>query len=84
MTRYVFDEVRAALQKEWGYVIERGEPRRANGKHDGRWDVTHATTGYIVSGNMPGFGHRHRWFRSLSDVVRVCKLTEVLAKGACS
>jgi hypothetical protein len=80
VTRYAFDEVRSALHEHWGLALYRGGHDRADGKHDGRWDVTHSRTGYIVGGNMPGRGHSYRRFRSLSDVVRVCDLIKVIAK----
>lgn len=80
MSRYSFDEVRAALDKEWGFSIQRGD-KEGDGKHDGRWDVTHSKTGYIVSGNMPGLGYRHRYFRSLSAIVRACELAKIIEQG---
>jgi len=81
MTRYTFDEVRAALREHWGLALYRGESTRAADKHDGRWDVVHSKTGFIVGGNMPGRGHSYRRFRSLKDVVRVSDLTKVIEKG---
>jgi len=81
MSRYTFDEVRAALDKEWGFTLQRGEMTRSDGKHDGRWCVTHSRTGYIVSGQFPGNGFRHKHFRSLAAVVRGCKLTASLAEA---
>ena len=81
MTRYSFDEVRAALDKEWGFKLQRGEASRADGKHDGRWDTTHSRTGFIISGNFPGHGYRHKHYRSLAAIVRGCKLDKSIAEA---
>jgi hypothetical protein len=81
MTRYAFDEVCKALHDEWGLSLHRGSRDPSDGDHDGRWAIEYSRTGYLVSGNMPGIGHSHRRFRSLSDVVRVCKLDKVLARS---
>jgi len=80
VTRYSFDEVRAALDKEWGYSIARGDAK-GDGKHDGRWDTCYSKTGYIVHGNFPGHGYRHKRFRSLAAVVRGCELAGSLAEA---
>jgi len=67
-TRYTFDEVRAALNDEWGLSLHRGG-KMGDGAHDGRWDTTYSKTGFIVGGNMPRKGHSYRRYRSLVDVV---------------
>lgn len=81
MTRYAFDEVRAALYEHWGLSLHRGGPDRIDGKRDGRWDTAYSQTGYVVGGDLPGRGYGHQRFRSLSAVVRVCGLDKVIAKG---
>ncbi len=80
--RYAFDEVRAALKKYWGFEIQRG---RASPDHalpgrerDGRWDTSYSKTGYVISGYMPGYGHRHKHYRSLASIVRGCDLAKVI------
>jgi hypothetical protein len=81
VTRYAFDEVRSALLDHWGYELYRGGKDRVDGKHDGRWDVTHSRSGYILRGTFPGYrGLRYQRFRSLLDVVRACGLTDVISK----
>ena len=80
MTRYVFDEVRSALAKHWGLSLARGGVDKTDGKHDGRWDVTHSRTGFIVGGQFPRGGYGHRRYRSLSDVVQIYALTKVIEK----
>ena len=80
MGRYAFDEVRAALRQHWGLVLHRGGDLTDLGR-DGRWDTAYSKTGYVVGGQLPGLGHGYRRFRSLRDVVRVCELTEVIARG---
>ena len=77
MTRYTFDEVRTALDKEWGFALQRGD-KKGDGKHDGRWDTCYSKTGYIVAGNFPGYGYRHKRYRSLAAIVRGCKLDRAL------
>lgn len=77
--RYTFDEVRAALDKEWGFSLQRGD-KKGDGKHDGRWDTCYSKTGYVVAGNFPGYGYRHKRFRSLVGVVRATRLHEALAR----
>ena len=80
MTRYGFDAVRAALRQHWGLSLHKGGELSDLGR-DGRWDVAYSKTGYVVGGNLPGLGHGYRRFRSLRDVVRVCDLTDALARG---
>lgn len=80
MTRYTFDEVRSALAKAWGFGLARGSEDRVNGKHDGRWDVTHSKTGFVVSGQFPGHRYGHRRYRSLSDIVRLFELKKTIAE----
>jgi hypothetical protein len=57
--RYAFDEVRAALHKHWGFALQRGGVS-TDLERDGRWDTSYSKTGYVVSGYMPGYGHRHK------------------------
>ena len=80
MTRYAFDEVRAALRKHWGLSLHRGGDMSALAR-DGRWDACYSKTGYVIGGSLPGLGHGYRRFRSLAAVVRVCDLKKVIAKG---
>lgn len=79
MTRYTFDEVRAALRKHWGFSLQRGGAS-LDLERDGRWDTSYSKTGYVISGNMPGYGYRHKHYRSLAAIVRGCDLTKVIAK----
>lgn len=78
---FKFDEVRDALREYWGFTLQRGGAS-TDLERDGRWDTTYSKTGYIVSGYMPGYGHRHKHYRSLAAIVRGCDLTETLAKAA--
>lgn len=75
--RYRFDEVKAALLKHWGFAIARGAV--ADAKRDGRWDVSHSRTGYIVSGHCPGHGHGHRRHDTLAQIVKAYELAAVIA-----
>jgi hypothetical protein len=79
MKRYTFDEVKAAVAKDWGMEIQRGAKvdGPTSGK-DGRWCTTHSRTGFVVSGNFPGFGHMHRRYVSLSKIVRVFDLKKTV------
>jgi hypothetical protein len=79
VTRYGFDEVKKALDDEWGLSLHRGGDMTDLGR-DGRWDSAYSKTGFIIGGDMPGRGHGYRRFRSLADVVRVCKLGAVIAR----
>lgn len=81
MTRYSFDEVRAALRDHWGLSLHRGGSDRTDGKHDGRWAVEYSRTGYVVGGSLPGRGHGHQRFRTLVAVVRACDLAKVVARS---
>jgi len=78
MTRYAFNEVRAALLKHWGLSLHRGGDMTDLGR-DGRWDTAYSKTGYVVGGQLPGIGYGHRRFSSLTAVVRVCDLAKVIA-----
>lgn len=80
MTRYTFDQVRAALHDHWGLSLHRGGDLTDLGK-DGRWDTAYSKTGYVVGGQLPGRGYGHQRFQSLSAVVKGCDLIKVLAKG---
>ena len=77
MTRYRFDEVRAALQKHWGLALYRGGDM-GDDKHDGRWTTEYSRTGFVVGGAFPGHGHGYRRFKTLAAVVRVCELDAVI------
>lgn len=79
MTRYAFDEVRAALHKHWGLSLHRGGDMTDLGR-DGRWDIAYSKTGYIIGGQLPGVGYGHRRFTTLGAVVRVCDLTKAIAE----
>lgn len=79
MPRYRFDEVRAALHKDWGLSLHRGGAMPFDDR-DGRFDVCYSKTGYIVGGNLPGIGHGYRRFESLVDVVRVSQLAGTIEK----
>lgn len=79
MTRYAFDEVRAALHKHWGLSLHRGGDR-GDDKHDGRWDTSYSKTGFVVGGDLPRRGHGYERFRSLCDVVSSWDLAKVIAK----
>lgn len=79
MTRYAFDEVRAALHDEWDLALYRGGALTDLGR-DGRWDTAYSKTGYVIGGSLPGRGHGHQRFRALSDVVRVYRLAKAIAK----
>jgi len=79
MTRYVFDEVRAALSKHWGLSLHRGG-EMGDDKHDDRWDTCYSKTGYVVGGQFPRGGHGYRRVRSLSDVVATFDLKKVISK----
>lgn len=81
MTRYTFDEVRAALHEYWGLSLHRGSRDRADGSRDGRWDTYHSTTGFIVNGQLPRRGYGSQRYRSLVDVVAAWDLTKVFAEG---
>lgn len=78
-SRYTFNEVRAALHKDWGLSLHRGGDM-GDGKHDGRWDVTYSKTGYVVGGHMPRGGHSYRRFETLRDVVTAWELAKVIAE----
>ncbi len=80
MTRYAFDEVRAALHEHWGLSLHRGGDMTDLGC-DGRWDVAYSKSGFVVGGNLPGVGHGYRRFRSLADVVRACDLAKLVAES---
>jgi hypothetical protein len=80
VTRYTFDEVRAALREHWGLSLHRGGSDRTDGKHDGRWAVEYSRTGYVVGGSLPGRGHGRQRFRSLEGVVLVCDLAKVITR----
>ena len=77
MTRYRFDEVRSALHKHWGLSLHRGGAMKFD-EHDGRWDVVYSKTGFVVGGDLPGFGHGYRRFESLTAVVRACDLAALI------
>jgi hypothetical protein len=79
VTRYEFNEVRAALAEEWGLSLHRGGDM-GDGKHDGRWDSCYSKTGYVVGGHFPRRGHSYQRYRSLGDVVASWELTKVLAE----
>ena len=76
---YTFDEVRVALREHWGYSLQRGGSS-TDLERDGHGDTSYSKTGYIISGNMPGYGYRHKHYRSLAAIVRGCDLTNVIAK----
>lgn len=76
LTKYRFEEVRAALQEAWGLSLHRGGSM-GDGKHDGRWDQAYSRTGFIVSGNLPGRGYDHRRYALLGSVARVYELDRV-------
>ena len=80
MTRYTFDEVRAALRVHWGLSLHRGGELTDLGK-DGRWDTAYSKTGYVVGGSLPRRGYGHQRFRSLNAVARNYDLTSVVARG---
>jgi hypothetical protein len=67
-TRYAFDEVRTALDNEWGLSLHRGG-EKGDGEHDGRWDSAYSKTGFIVGGDLPRRGFGYQRYRSLADVV---------------
>lgn len=81
MSQYTFDEVRAALKKHWGLGLARGGVDGTDGKHDGRWDVSYSRTGFVVSGQFPGFRYGHQRFRSLRAIVAACELESVIEKA---
>ena len=80
MTRYAFDEVRAALRSHWGLALHRGGELTDLGR-DGRWDTAYSKTGYVVAGQLPGIGYGHRRFSSLTAVVRVCDLAKPITEN---
>lgn len=80
MTRYTFDEVRAALRDHWGLSLHRGGAM-GDGDHDGRWDSAYSKTGFVVGGHLPRHGHGYQRYRSLVDVTEAWDLTKVLAEG---
>jgi hypothetical protein len=77
MPRYVFDEVRAALQQHWGLSLYRGGELTDLGR-DGRWDVTYSKTGYVIGGQWPRGGHGYRRFSSLGSVVKSFELAKII------
>lgn len=77
MKRYRFDEVRAALLKHWGLALHRGGDLTDLGR-DGRWDVTYSKTGFVVLGQLPGFGYGARRYAALLDVVCLYELADVI------
>ncbi len=79
MSRYRFDEVRAALHEHWGLSLYRGGELTDLGR-DGRWDVAYSKTGFIVGGNLPGRGHGYQRYAALVDVVRACDLDRVIQR----
>lgn len=83
MSRYTFDEVRAALAKEWGLSLHRGG-QMGDGKHDGRWDSCYSKTGFVVGGHIPRRGHSYQRYRSLVDVVASWDLGKPLAQSRAS
>ena len=80
MTRYAFDEVRAALDSHWGLSLHRGGDLTDLGR-DGRWDTAYSKTGYVVGGQLPGKGYGYRRFSSLAAVVRACELAKVITEN---
>ena len=79
MSRYGFDEVRAALRKHWVLSLHRGGDMTDLGR-DGRWDTAYSKTGYVVGGQLPRSGYGHRRFSSLASVVRSWDLAQVIAE----
>ena len=80
MTRYTYDDVRAALHEHWGLSLYRGGDLTDLGR-DGRWDTAYSKTGYVIGGNLPGRGHGYRRFQTLLGVVRSCDLAKVIARS---
>jgi hypothetical protein len=78
VTRYAFDDVRAALRDEWGLSLYRGGAM-ADDDHDGRWTTEYSRTGYLVGGNLSRRGFGYQRFRSLVDVVDAYELDRALA-----
>lgn len=79
MSRFTFDEVRAALRAHWGLSLHRGG-EVGDGDHDGRWDPCYSKTGFVVGGNLPRRGHGYERFPSLVSVVRVWDLAKRIAE----
>ena len=79
MARYAFNDVRAALRKYWGFSLQRGG-NATDLKRDGRWDTSYSKTGYVISGDLPGYGYSHKHYRSLAAIVRGCDLAKVIAE----
>jgi hypothetical protein len=77
MPRYRFEEVRAALKKHWGLALHRGG-EMAFDDHDGRWDICYSKTGFVIGGQLPGYGHGYRRYTSLAQVVIACDLEDVI------
>jgi hypothetical protein len=76
-SRYHFDEVRAALKKHWGLALHRGGDLTDLGR-DGRWDVCYSKSGFVIGGNLPGYGHGYQRYTSLARVVHACDLEDVI------
>jgi len=79
VARYRFDEVQRALREHWGLALYRGG-ETSDGEHDGRWDVTHSRTGFVVYGALPGRGHGGIRYETLSQVVASCDLERVIER----
>ena len=80
MTRYGFDEVRAALHGGWGLTLHRGGSMTDLG-HDGRWDAAYSKTGFVVGGNLPRRGYGYERYRSLANVVAAWDLAKSIAEA---
>jgi hypothetical protein len=76
VTRYTFNEVQHALKTYLGLTLQRGEG--TSGERDGRWDVTHSKTGFVVGGSFPGRKHGYRRYPSLAQIVRACDLGKTI------
>lgn len=73
--RHTFEQVRRAIKKQWGHELTRAS---GTDERDGRWDVTHSRTGFLVSGAPPGCKYQHRRYRSLSEIVLRFELEKVI------
>lgn len=64
MSRYSLKEVQEYAEKEWGFHVDRNDP-----KSRGWWNACWKS-GYYISGNFPGLGHTHRRFTTIKAMAR--------------
>lgn len=68
MGRWTETDVRSVLRSHWGLYLDRCDPT-ARGRRVSEW-----RSGWMVSGDIPGYGHGYRRYRSLAEIVRMFDL----------